>query len=194
MNRKHWKVFIIAGMGFIFLFSAPLLAKYYEWLPKGGTLLLEKVIKNYNGWEDLKTLLNSKKTEDEWILYFQSKPGALKDLTDKEVKTLASYLAYNIPNKKVKIPKNIKKFKFSKMPIDGQNLLLTKCSLCHPIGPPLMQDREVEGWRSAYHLPPHPQLKLPQHELETLIHYLAYNLPLPIDVIPEELQAELPGY
>ncbi len=194
MNRKQWKVFVIASMGFIFLFSAPLLAKYYEWLPKGGTLLLEKVIKNYDGWKDLKTILKIKKAEDEWILYFQSKPGALKDITEKEVKTLASYLAYNIPNKKIKIPKKIKKFKFSKMPIDGQNLLLTKCSLCHPIGPPLMEDREVEGWRSGYYLPPHPQLKLPQHELETLIHYLAYNMPLPIDVIPEELQAELPGY
>jgi hypothetical protein len=193
VKARTVSIFVVMGL---MLFFGTVIAGggHFDWFPKGGCMLLLEAMENCDGWTELETIMKSKKSEEEWKAYFQSKKGALEGMTEKEVKTLAAYLAYNAPAKKIKVPKNPKKMKCSKLPQSGRILMLEKCSLCHPIGPPLKEDRDVEGWRSAYSFPPHPQLQLSNTELETLIRFLAYNMPLPDEVIPEELKAELPGY
>jgi hypothetical protein len=115
-------------------------------------------------------------------------------LSERELNTISSYLAINFPPEDGRVPEDVKKLDYEALPFDGSRLMLEKCSFCHPVAPVMTLERDVEGWRSAYYYPPMPESKLSGKEIETLIHYLTYNTPVPIEEIPRELLMEFPGY
>jgi hypothetical protein len=178
----------------VLLFAGVVIAKEfsYDFMPKGGSKLLVEALNRCKGC-DLKTILNSKITKEKWKEYLQGK-GALAGMSPKQVETLVTYLAINMPAPKVKIPADPKKLKFSDLPDDGQEILLESCTLCHPLGPVLSEERDVKGWEGIYHTNPHPETNLPKQKLEELINYLGINMPIPDKDIPAELKGKLPGY
>ena len=203
VQKAYWILALLAGMTLTALTLA-WAADDFPWLPRGGCQNLVEVLNTCIGC-DPKTVLTSQMTQDQWRDYFvkkqtslknataeQKKRGALAGLSSNQATDLTAYLAYNMPIKK--LPSDLKKIDCKDLPLDGRRYLLEKCSLCHPIGPVLTQERDVAAWKSAYAFPPHPELKLTEVELNTLIYYLANNMPIPREKIPKELQAELPGY
>lgn len=199
----------IAMSGLVILFFLEIAQgeEDFPWLPKGECQNLLGMLASCSNCDPITSLATMKKSQEEWRTYFtqkksnrknltpdQQKMGALAGYSKRQSDALTYYLSLNMPVAKGKLPSDPKKVNCSVLPLDGRTYLLEKCSLCHPIGPILTQQRDMSGWRSAYAFPPHPELKLTKVELETLVNYLANNMPLPLEVIPKELQAELPGY
>ena len=203
VRKFYLPLALLAGLTWLG-FTLAQAAEDFPWLPRGACQNLVQLLDTCVGC-DAKTVLTSKMTQDQWRDYFtkkqtnqknitaeQKKYGALAGLSNKQAADLVAYLAYNMPVKK--LPSDLRKLDCKNLPPDGRTYLLEKCSLCHPIGPILTQERDVPGWKSAYAFPPHPELKLTDAELSTLVYYLANNMPIPLEKIPKELQAELPGY
>ncbi len=208
MNRSKLSVLIaIGGMMILFGLGIARGEEDFPWLPQGECQNLLGTLTTCSNCDPITSLVTMKKSQEEWRTYFTKKKstrknltpelqklGALAGLSKRQADALTYYLSINMPLAKGKVPSDPKKVTCSVLPVDGRTYLLEKCSLCHPIGPILTQQRDMNGWRSAYAFPPHPELKLTKVELETLVNYLANNMPLPLEIIPKELQAELPGY
>jgi hypothetical protein len=176
------------------LSRAPVSGNDFDWMPKGGCELLQIFAANCENCDDILEALTEKKSQDEWAAYFKGKTPGEKRLSESELNTISSYLAYNFPLESGKFTQNVENFDCESLPPDGSRLMLEKCSFCHPVAPVMTLDRDVEGWRSAYYFPPMPESKLSNKEIETLIRYLAYNTPVPVEDIPAELLMEFPGY
>jgi hypothetical protein len=176
------------------LVHAPVAGNDFDWMPKGGCELLKMVIAQCEKCDDILQALTEKKSQDEWKTYFKGKKIGTKKLSERELNTISSYLALNFPLEDGKLPEDIKKLDCASLPADGSTLMLERCSFCHPVAPVMTLERNVEGWRSAYYYPPMPESKLSDTEIETLIRYLAYNTPVPVEDIPRELLMEFPGY
>lgn len=181
------------GLVSIFILGIAQAIQDWSWLLKGEQPLLEEVLKKCTGCDSLQTIVATKRTQDEWKAYFNQK-GALKDLNPKEVNALIGYLAINMPVRKESLPGDPQKITVSVLPEDGRTLMLEKCTLCHPLGPILVVNKDATAWRSLYASPPHPELKMPAMEVETLVSYLIYATPIPKEKIPEELMGEIPGF
>lgn len=192
---KTRKIALLAAIFAGLLFGQALAEEdYYDWMPKGGRQLLFKALERCQGCEGIQDIVKLKKTQDEWKTYFQGKQGALATLTEKQVKTLTAYLAFNLPVKKEKIQQNPEKFDYSMLPPDGRILSLEACTLCHPIGPILTQEKDASGWVGLYGRPPHDEVEFSEQGMKTLTHYLVINTPMAMDEIPDEHKAELPGF
>ena len=59
--------------------------------------------------------------------------------------------------------------------------------MCHSMAPVLTNESDVKGWRAIYAWPPMPQSGLTEKQIETLVHYLAFNAPISPEDVPKEL-------
>jgi hypothetical protein len=165
----------------------------FDFIPLGGRSLLADVLKAKAPAEEMKAILTGKRTRDEWQAYLNGRKtqlGALKDLSEREVTTLADYLSFNMPLPARQVPVDAAKADWGKiLPRDGRDLALEYCQSCHIITVTVTQDRTKEHWLGTMNKPSHVGVKLSPQEREALASYLVLNAAIPIDQVPKELRA-----
>jgi mono/diheme cytochrome c family protein len=182
---------------FLMILSGTLLASFvlanetFKFLPDSGRDLLLKVVDDCKKCDDLASLATTKRTSEEWKAYFTQK-GVLGGLREKQVKELTAYLAINLPLPEGQVPKNPKKLDF--LPKGGKELLMEHCMSCHTVAAPCLVERPEAGWENLLLRGDHISIseKLKKSEAKTLTSYLAINMPIPEEEIPEDLRVPAP--
>jgi len=164
----------------------------FDFIPPGGRTILLRILEGRPPAAEAKALLTSKRTRDEWQAYLRERGKAVPPLklTDKELVTLADYLAYASPLPPAKVPAaptaaNVQKA----LPRDGRDYVLDYCQSCHIITVVVTQDRPKEAWLGTLNKPSHVEVKLDREQREALVNYLVQNAAIPVDLVPEELRA-----
>lgn len=177
-------------VAFAMMTCAPIMARaqtddVFAFIPAGGRTLLDRIVASNPASEDLASILGGKRGLDEWAAYLQSRStaiSAIKDMSEQEVKTLADYLALNMPLPAGSDPAR-------DLPRDGRDLVLEHCQSCHIITVVVTQDRGKQAWLGTLNKPSHVEIKTTKEEREALADYLVLNAGIPIEQIPEELRA-----
>jgi hypothetical protein len=176
---------LVFGLGLLLISCSPLLAQDDErFMPKGGkTLFLE--LKDGSRASELREIGNIKHTEAEWRSYLA---GKHKQLSDREARELAAYLAVNLPLPEGAVaatgddPASV-------LPDDGRDLAWNGCQFCHSLySGYLMQQRDVQGWRNVFLSPFHKNLKMTAQQRETFAYYSAINMPMKSTDVPAPLR------
>jgi mono/diheme cytochrome c family protein len=164
----------------------------FAFIPSGGKTLLTQAVQGAPP-EEVKALLTGKRTREEWLGYLQGREDAiagLKALGGPERRTLATYLAFNMPLPAKRIPADPGKAKWSKvLPPDGRDLALSNCQFCHIITVAVTQEKSKEAWLGTLNKPSHVEIELAPGQREALASYLVLNAGIPVDLVPEELRA-----
>ncbi len=152
-------------------------------MPKGGkTLFLE--LKDTPRAAELAAIGNTSHTETEWRSYLAERH---KQLGEREASELAAYLAVNFPLPAGAVQQAGNDIAAA-LPPDGRELAWTQCQFCHSLfSGYLMQQRDVQGWRSIFLSPFHKNLKMTAQQRETFAHYSAINMPMKPADVPAEL-------
>ena len=164
----------------------------FAFIPHGGRTLLAQVLGNRPVAGDVQAMLATKHSRAEWAVYLRAHtallPGVAK-LSDKELQTLADYMAFNMPLA-AKAPSSPTQANWEKtLPMDGKDMALDKCQGCHIITVVVTQNRTKEAWLGTMNKPSHVQIKLSKEQREALAEYLVLNAAIPIDQVPEDLRA-----
>jgi hypothetical protein len=163
----------------------------FNFIPSGGRSLLAQVLDTKPPAADVRALLTSKRTREEWIADLKGRTNAisaLKALDDRELLTLADYLSLNMPLPSP--PADAAKANWKHLlPRDGRDLALDYCQSCHIITVTVTQDRSREHWLGTMNKPSHIEIKLSRQQREALASYLVLNAGIPIDQVPEDLRA-----
>jgi mono/diheme cytochrome c family protein len=182
---------LLAFAGLAALAAAAPEKDIFEFVPEGGRTLLAKAFAGRVPVEDVRAIVTAKHTSVEWLadLRAREKPlPALKRLDDKERRTLADYLAANMPL--AKPPADPAKANWDKaLPLDGRDMALNYCQGCHIITVVITQDRSKAAWLGTMGKPSHVRIKLTPAQRDALADYLIVNAAIPIDQVPEELRA-----
>jgi hypothetical protein len=155
-------------------------------MPKGGkTLFLE--LKDTPRATELREFGKLTHTEAEWRGILAERH---KQLADRELSELAAYLAVNFPLPEAAVAQAEGKNDLaSALPPDGRELAWTQCQFCHSLfSGYLMQQRDVQGWRSVFLSPFHKNLKMTTQQRETFAHYSAINMPMKAADVPAALR------
>lgn len=165
----------------------------FAFMPKGGKSLLLELILSARTPASMMALVTEKKSQPEWLQYLASNAQrlpAVSGFSDKQLKTLAAYLAINMPIPVPDLPGNGDAAAWRKvLPADGRELALKNCQHCHSIySGYLTQARDVQGWRGTFDAPFHNGIRLSEKERETFASYSAINIPVPEESIPAALR------
>jgi mono/diheme cytochrome c family protein len=160
-------------------------------LPMSGREILLKVLGICQKCDVLATLAGAKKTEEEWKNYLSSK-GGLEGLNERQVKELITYMAFNFP---LRNPTSGSPMKADSLPKGGKEILLTNCLGCHSVSVVALSEKPEAAWWNVLMRTDHAPVleKLDEVEAKTLIAYLAINMPVPAQDIPEDLRVPSPG-
>ena len=183
------RIFIIVLAAILFLSGPQSLGAQeddlFAFIPDGGKTLLERAIADGLSSEQLSQITAKKRTFDEWLTYLQEqkkKEPALQTFNEGQLRTLANYLAFNMPLSADVAAGN-------GLPRDAKEIALQYCQFCHIITVVVTQDRTREHWLGSMNKPSHIEIALTDRERETLADYLVLNGGIPIDLVPEELRA-----
>jgi len=159
----------------------------YDFMPKGGKTLLLEVLGTPPDMAEFRKIVRARRTEAEWRAAIA--PRA-KGLTDKQLATLAAYLAVNMPLPEAAAQEAAKRDKpSSSLPPDGRELAWAQCQSCHSLfASHLTQIRDVQGWRNMFLSPFHRELKASPQEREEFARYSALNMPMKIEDVPQDLR------
>jgi hypothetical protein len=175
-------VLSLLGIGF-----SPAMAQEDEgFMPKGGkTLFLE--LADTPRLAELREIGSLTRTEPEWRSFLVERH---KQLGEREVSELAAYLAVNLPLPEGTVQQAESRGDVaSALPADGRELAWTQCQFCHSLfSGYLMQQRDVQGWRSVFLSPFHRGLKMTAQQRETFARYSAINMPMKAADVPAELR------
>jgi len=168
-------------------------ADVFDFIPLGGRTLLARVFAGRPPANEVRALLAAKHTREDWLKYLRdhskAMPG-LQKLDEKQLRTLADYLSFNMPLPPAKIPANPAQANWEKLlPPDGRDFALEYCQSCHIITVVITQDRSKEAWLGSLNKPSHIQIKLTREQRDALASYLIINAAIPIDLVPEDLRA-----
>lgn len=165
----------------------------FAFMPPGGRLLLARVLQPRTPAEEARALVTAKRTREEWVAYLRGRTAqlpAVQKLSDKELQTLADYMAHNLPLAPAKVPANPAQAKWEQvLPMDGKDMSLEYCQGCHIITVVVTQDRTKQAWLGSLNKPSHIGIKLNAAQRDALVNYLVLNAAIPIDQVPEELRA-----
>lgn len=165
----------------------------FGFVPVGGRTLLLRVVASTPARADLLGLVSAKKNAAEWKTVLKGQTQAMRALggmTESQLATLASYLSLVAPIKEGNIPRGLDPSAWSKvLPPDGRDLVLNKCQLCHIITVVITQEKDARGWRGLLQTPNHTGIIAAEAQREMLGQYLAINMPIPLEQIPEALRA-----
>lgn len=165
----------------------------FAFIPPGGRELLTEILKAAPPAEDVNALLTGRRGAEGWHAYLTSRAGStpvLKDFGDRELATLANYLAFAMPLPADKLPADPARADWKKiLPMDGRDLALNYCQSCHIITVVITQERPVEHWLGTMNKPSHIEIELTPAQRRELANYLVINGGIPIDLVPEELRA-----
>jgi mono/diheme cytochrome c family protein len=165
----------------------------FDFIPLGGRSLLAQVLESKPPAADARALLSAKRSRDQWVEELKARTTAipaLQALEERELLTLADYLAFNAPLPAARMPADPAKADWMKvLPRDGRDLALEYCQSCHIITVTITQDRTREHWLGTMNKPSHVEIKLTPREREALASYLVLNAGIPIDQVPVDLRA-----
>lgn len=167
---------------------APALAQVsFDFMPKGGKILLLQLLGDPPDAGELRKITGARRNEQEWTKILAPKKGAM---SDNELRTLANYLAVNIPLAEGALVEAEKKGDVSAaLPPDGQQLAVNQCQFCHALfSSYLVHDRDATGWLGTFMTPAHHGLQMTEKERETFARYSAINMPMKIEDVPEDLR------
>lgn len=164
----------------------------FSFIPVGGKTLLAEVARSAPG-EEVRGLLIGKRTRQEWLSYLQGRGAAaptLQDFGDYELRTLAGYLAANMPLPANSVPAEPGKANWNKiLPPDGRDLVMDNCQFCHIITVVVTQEKTHTAWLGTMNKPSHIEIELTPEQRDALAGYLVLNAAIPIDLVPEDLRA-----
>jgi mono/diheme cytochrome c family protein len=164
----------------------------FDFIPSGGRTLLAQVLESKPPAADVQALLTTKHSREEWVADLKARAKtvpALRSLDERELLTLADYLAANIPLPAESVPAATAGDLKRALPHDGRDMALNYCQSCHIITVTITQDRSREHWLGTMNKPSHVQIKLTPEERDALARYLVRNAGIPIDQVPEDLRA-----
>lgn len=182
----HARLLLIA-VGLLATGISPVTAQEDEgFMPKGGKTLFLQLMDTPRAAE-LREIGNLTRTEAEWRSFLAERH---KQLSEREVGELAGYLAVNLPLPEGAVPQAESQNDIaSALPPDGRELAWTQCQFCHSLfSGYLMQQRDVQGWRSVFLSPFHRGLKMTAQQRETFARYSAINMPMKAADVPAALR------
>jgi hypothetical protein len=152
-------------------------------MPKGGRALLLDLVGAPANAADLRAIVQARRTDQEWRDFISTRK---KPLTERQVATLAAYLALNMPLS----DDAVKRDKLAAaLPPDGRDLAWNGCQNCHSLfAGYLTQDRELQAWRNIFLSPFHRELKMSPPEREEFARYSALNMPMKAEDVPPDLR------
>jgi hypothetical protein len=153
----------------------------FSFIPEGGRSLLQGLIDGGLSQDVQSQITSQSQDADGWLGFLEGIRGdnaPIADLDDFQLRTLASYLAYNMPLEGA-----------AELPQDGRDIALKNCQSCHIITVVITQDREREAWLGTLHKPSHIVVPISEEEREELSDYLVLNAGIPIDLVPPSLRA-----
>lgn len=156
-------------------------------MPKGGKTLLLQALGAPADPAEVGRIVAARRSEAEWREFFSARKPALRD---KELRTLAAYLAEVLPLPAGALEAAQSKGDWSAaLPMDGRDLAWNNCQGCHSFFRGyLTQDRDVNAWLNEFQAPFHRKLELTQQEREIFAHYAAINMPMKPEEVPEDLR------
>jgi len=159
----------------------------FDFMPRGGKTFLLRLLGDSPDVGELRKITETQRDAEEWAKALAPKKGAM---SDRELRTLANYLAVNMPLAEGALLEAEKKGDVSAaLPQDGQQLAVDQCQFCHALfSGYLAHDREVNGWLATFVTPAHRGIELTEKEKETFARYSAINMPMKIEDVPEELR------
>lgn len=158
----------------------------HSFMPKGGNTLLQQVFAQAPATE-LRAVLTGTHTAAEWQDILRPRTGAL---TDREQRTLATYLAENMPLPADAADRAVTAGNLAAvLPPDGDELAWDHCQNCHSLFTGyLMQDRDIQGWRSIFLSPFHREIPMTGKQRETFAGYSSINMPMKAQDVPPDLR------
>ena len=161
--------------------------EYFSFMPKGGTALLLDVFGAAPDPATLAEMTAAARSEADWNELLLARKTALGD---KELRTLAAYLALNMPLPRDALDAAAKAGDIATaLPPDGRELAWNGCQSCHSLfAGYLTQDRDLQGWQNTFQSPFHRELKMSAEEREEFSHYSVINMPMKFEDVPEDLR------
>jgi hypothetical protein len=184
--RRKW--LIPAAIGALLAGLVPALSQLdYAFMPKGGKALLIEVLGDPPDRKELRQVVQAKRSEEEWITATAKWEAAL---SEKERRTLAAYLAINMPLPKGTIDKlETEKVIADHLPRDGRELGFYECMYCHSLFTShLTQDRSFQAWMNMFESPFHREMTMTRQEREEFSRYSEINMPMKIEDVPPDLR------
>lgn len=159
----------------------------YDFMPKGGKSLFIEVFGVKPDQATIAEITGAGRSEAAWTERLEARKTGLND---RQLRTLASYLAINMPLAEEAVEAAVKGGAIAPaLPPDGRELAWNHCQSCHSFFTGyLTQDRDREGWRNAFRTPFHRELKLTEQEREEFVHYSVINMPMKFEDVPEDLR------
>lgn len=152
-------------------------------MPKGGRALLLDLLGAPPDQVELRAIAQARRTEPQWLDFIAARK---KPLTERELATLAAYLAVNMPLSDDALKRDNLA---SALPPDGRDLAWNGCQSCHSLfASHLTQKRNEQGWRNMFLSPFHRELNMNPQEREEFARYSALNMPMKIDDVPPDLR------
>lgn len=164
----------------------------FDFIPPGGRSLLIGAAGPNPAPPQVREILGGQRDAKQWLAYLREHRGALPGMAalgERELETLADYLAFNMPLPPTQLPGATLGANWARnLPPDGRDMALNYCQNCHVITVVVTQDKTREAWLGTMHKPSHTQVKLSEAQREALAAYLVRNAAIPIDQVPEELR------
>ncbi len=159
----------------------------YDFMPRGGKTLLIELLGSPVDTAELRLIVGARRGEDGWDEFLAARKGSLGD---RERRTLAAYLAVNMPLEEGALDEAGRQGDaVTALPRDGRDLAWNHCQFCHSLFTShLTQDRDVEGWMGMFQSPFHREIEMSPRERETFARYSAINMPLRMEDVPEDLR------
>jgi hypothetical protein len=152
-------------------------------MPKGGRALLLDLLGAPPDQVELRAIAQARRTEPQWLDFVAARK---KSLTERELATLAAYLAVNMPLSDDALKRDNLA---SALPPDGRDLAWNGCQSCHSLfASHLTQKRNAQGWRNIFLSPFHRELNMNPQEREEFARYSALNMPMKIEDVPQDLR------
>lgn len=180
---RHGGWRLLAALGIVVFAFAQAAGEDNAFMPKGGRALLLGLLGVPPDQAELRAIAQARRTEPEWRAFAAARNKAL---TERELATLAAYLAVNMPLSDDAVKRgNLA----AALPPDGRDLAWSGCQPCHSLfASHLTQKRTVQGWRNMFLSPFHRELKMNPQEREEFARYSALNMPMKIEDVPQELR------
>lgn len=175
-------------LGILLFGLAPVLAQGdYSFMPKGGKTLLLEILGSPPDEQELRKVAGERHNEEEWRRTFAVRG---KTLSEREWRTLAAYLAVNMPLPEDGLAQAEKRGGLATaLPRDGRELAWNECQFCHSLFTShLTQDRSVQAWLNMFQSPFHREMKMTAQEREEFSRYSTINMPMRVEDVPEELR------
>jgi hypothetical protein len=187
MSRAAGIGFVLACVSGLLWTGAPGLAQEdFGFMPKGGRTLLADFLGGAPKADEIAALMTAKRSEEEWRSYLAGRKG---NLTERELRTLASYLAINAPWDKAPPAEGSPGDLIKALPPDGRDLAWNYCQSCHSLfSSYLTQERDLKGWLGMFSSPFHRGIDMTPKERQTFSAYSAINMPMKIEDVPADLR------